>query len=116
MFARLADVGVAEVAEVVLLDARTQARVLDFGEVAELGAVADRAARPEVGERPDLHVVLDLGRLEHARPDAAVAPDRAVDQLGAGADPGPLAHPAAAAQDDVRLEDHVGPSSTVGST
>ena len=49
----LADLGVAEVAHVVLLGAGAEARVLELGVVADLGATTDDAARPQVAERPD---------------------------------------------------------------
>ena len=55
-----ADVGVAEVAHVVLLDARAEAAVLDLGVVAELGAAPDGEPGPEVANGPIVHLVLDL--------------------------------------------------------
>jgi hypothetical protein len=55
----LADLGVADVAHVVLLDPRTEPAVLDLGVVADLGARADVAARAEVAVRADGHAVLD---------------------------------------------------------
>ena len=69
----LADLGVAEVAHVVLLGAGAQAGVLELGEVADLRAAADDGARPEMAERPDPRLVLDDRRLDDARPDAQPA-------------------------------------------
>ena len=48
MFVLGADVGVAQVAEVVLADVLAEAAVLDLGEVADL------ARRPDVGARPEV--------------------------------------------------------------
>src|SRR3972149_5996127 len=102
-----ADLGVAAVAAVVLLGARTPAALLHLGVVAELGAPADRGARAQVGEGPDGHLVLDLARLEHAGTDPAALAHDAVADLAAGADERLGADPRPATEDDVGLDDDV---------
>ena len=103
----LADFGVADVAEMVLLDARLEAAGLDLGEVAEPGLAADGGTGAQVREGSDLDFVLDLGPLQDAGPDVAVPADDRVDDLAAGADPGALADLRAAPQDDARIQDDV---------
>ena len=67
------DVGVAEVADVVLAHVLAEPAVLDLGVVADLRAAANVGARAQVAERPDGDVVLHGRPLDHARPDHAVA-------------------------------------------
>src|SRR5712691_8500798 len=78
------DVGVSEVAHVVLLHARAEPGVLQLRVIANLSTAPHRGAGPEVGERPDPHAVLDRRGLDDARPDDTVRPDRAVDDLAPG--------------------------------
>ena len=78
-----ADMGVPEVAHVMLLHAGLKPAVLDLGVVADPGSAPDGAAGSEVGERPDGDRIFHLGRLKHARPDRAIATDHGVDQLAA---------------------------------
>ncbi len=89
--------------------------VLHLGVVAELGAPADRAARPEMGERPDPDLVLHLGRLERRWPRSVQSRPMVVSMswLPApierpGADPRPAPEDDVRLEDDVRREDHLG--------
>src|SRR6185503_14684525 len=66
----LADVGIAQVAEVLLLRPGTDAAVLDLGEV------PDPAARPHLGPRSEMRVRADLGVLGHGRLLERARPDR----------------------------------------
>jgi hypothetical protein len=99
------DLGVSEVAHVVLLDPPTEAAVLDLGVVPDLGVVADDRARPQVGEGTDGDPVADLGALEDAGDDATVATDRRV--LDPRALPTSSLPTRSATQDDVRFEGDV---------
>src|SRR5262245_17190235 len=88
----LADVGIADVREVVGFHARAEHAVLHLDEVADARAGADVAVRAQVRAGPDLDVVADPARLDravglqvHARSDAG----RALDHT-AGLDQGVL--------------------------
>src|SRR5437868_13863184 len=56
----LPHLGVAQVAEMVLLGARADLRLLELREVADPAARTDAAARPQVAVRTDLDVLGDL--------------------------------------------------------
>jgi hypothetical protein len=99
-----ADLGVAEIAHVVLLGTRAETGVLELGVVADLGTAPDDAARPHVAVRPDRGVILDRRRFDDRRPDTAIPPDRTIDHLAAGPDDRALPDRRRAVQDDVRLE------------
>src|SRR5262245_31326392 len=100
----LADVGVAQIREVVLLGSRPEPRVLLLRVVAYLGTVAHYTAGTTVREGTDADVVADLRRLDHARPDEAALADDGVVQLAPRTDGGVAAHTGLPAQDDVRLD------------
>src|SRR4029078_11426175 len=104
----LADLGIAEVAHVVLLRAGAQVAGLELGIVADLGATTDDAARAQVAVRTDGRLVLDDGRLDDRPPDTRAAADRRIDDMGTRPDHAPLTDRGRAAQDHVRLEGDVG--------
>src|SRR4029450_10529676 len=77
-----ADVGVADVGEVIGLHAGPDHALLPLDEVADPGSAADRAVGPQVRVRAHLDVVADPARLDHAAElemDAAADPRRALD-------------------------------------
>ena len=102
-----ADLGITEVAEVVLLGPRAERRGLDLREIADLRGGPDPCARPEVRERAHTHVVFDGRRLQHAGPDRAALADDGIDQLRSGPDDSVPTHLRRAPQDDVGLEGHI---------
>jgi hypothetical protein len=77
-----ADVGVADVGQVIGLHARPEHAVLHLDEVPDPAAVADCAVGPQVGVRAHLDVVADPARLDHAaglQVHSAPDPRRALD-------------------------------------
>src|SRR5262245_27008731 len=72
----LTDLGIADVGQVGDLRAGADVRVLDLDEGARLRAGGELRARPQVGERADLHIRADLGIRRHdVRPDLGACGD-----------------------------------------
>src|SRR6185436_15276670 len=67
----LADLGIADVAHVVLLDPRAEAAVLELRVIADLGPRPDARAGAKVAVRSDADIVLDDRALDHAPGDHA---------------------------------------------
>src|SRR6185437_13294383 len=87
----LADRRIAEIGEVVRLDAGRERRVLHLDEIADMDAFAQGRTGPEPRERPDDRVIADFGAREMAE----------------GRDLDPLAHRDLGSEDDERPDDAV---------
>ncbi len=66
---------VAKVTEVALMGAWPQRRLLELGEIADMGTGADTGAWSQVAERADVTIVLHLGVLNDRRDNPAAVAD-----------------------------------------
>src|SRR6266567_3384298 len=80
----LADVRVANVAEVVYLGARPNAARLHFGVVAERHTVLDDRPGPQMTERSDRDALANDRALEHREPHARFSADLSVRDIAVG--------------------------------
>src|SRR3990172_1721786 len=82
----LADLGVADVAEVAHLRAAPQSRSLHLHEVADVHACLQAAARPQVAERPNVDAARENGAFDDGRHDRTPVADLRVGDDGVRAD------------------------------
>ncbi len=83
---RLADGGVAEIAEMMLLRPPAHPGALELGVVADAAARTNLAAGTQVAVRTDLDVLGNGRGLNNAGPYARTGPDAAVDDMAVGPD------------------------------